>query len=131
MRYWGVVAVLIGALGTTGLVAAYDGEGEHQGDMPAAARAIKDKYQARREQLHNECKQKMMALEQEEHSEMLAVMKTEHDQHVQEMEAKYQQHLQDMNKHWEEHMQDKQQKHEEHRQGTNQEDWRIRPPKSR
>lgn len=103
MRRWGVIVALIGVLGAAGVAVAHEGEGGHDGGMPPAMKAVKDKYQGRKEQLHNECKQKMQALEQEEHSEMQAAMKADHDKRMQEMEGKYQQH-----------MQEKQQKREEH-----------------
>ncbi len=120
MQRWGMIVVLIGVLGTAGIVVAHEGEHGHDGEMPAAMKAIKDKYQAQKEQLHADCKQKLQALEQAEHSEMRAAMETEHKNRIEEMEGKYQQHMQDMNKHWDEHMQEMQKKHEESPQQTNQ-----------
>ena len=111
MRRWGVVVALIGMAGAAGVVAAHEGEGRPHGEMPPAMQAIKDKYQASKEQLRNDCRQKMQALEQAEHAEMQTAMKAEHEARVQDIEQKYQQHMQEMNKHWDEHMQEKQQTH--------------------
>ncbi len=112
MRRWGIMVVLMGVLGTAGIVVAHEGKGEHHGEMPAAVKAIKDKYQTQKEQLHNECKQKMQALEQEEHNELQIVMKAEHEKKMQEMSTKHEQHMKEMEGKYQQHMQEMQKKHE-------------------
>ena len=62
MRRWGILVVLIGVLGMAGVVVAHEGEGRPHGEMPAAMKAIKEKYRAQKEQLHSECKQKFQTL---------------------------------------------------------------------
>ena len=118
MRQRAILGVVIGALSMAGVAVAREGRegGGPRGEMPPAVKAIKDKYQAQKEQLHNDCKQKMQTLEEAERNEMRAAMQAEHEQRMKGMEEKYQQHLQEMDKHWDEHMQEKQRRHEEHSQ---------------
>ena len=103
MRLYKALIVVIGVVSLAGMAAAYEGEGGPRGEMPPAMQAIKDKYHARREQLHNDCRQKMEALEQEERTEMQAVMKTAHEQRMKAMDEKFQHRMQGMQKKHEQH----------------------------
>ena len=58
MRRWGVMVVLIGVLSAASAAVAHEGKDGPHGEMPAAMKAIKDKYQTRKQQLREECKQK-------------------------------------------------------------------------
>ena len=116
MRRWGIMVVLLGMVGTAGVVGAYEGEDASHGEMPAAMLAIKGKYRAQKEQLHQECKQKFQALEQAEQSEMQAAMKSAHEQRMQEMRAKHEEQMKNMEGRYQQHMQEMQKKREEHPQ---------------
>ena len=114
MRQRVFMMALIGVLGATSVGVALEGEGhlgEHRegnrGEMPSAMKAIKEKYQAQKEQLHNEFKQKMQALEQAQRAEMQAAMDAEHKKRMEEMEKRYQEHKQEMGKRMEEHRQER------------------------
>ena len=113
MKRWGIVVVLIGVLGTAGVVVAEEDKGEPRGEIPAAMRAIKEKYQAQKEQLHQECKQKFQALEQTERTEMQAAMKAAHEQRMQEMRAHHEEKMKEMEARYQRHMQEMQKKRDE------------------
>ncbi len=108
MRSWGIIVALVGVLSTMGVAMAREGgEGPGGGGMPSAVRAIRDTYHAKKEQLRNECQQKMQALAQEERTQLQAAMKIEHDKRMQQMEERYQERVKNMNQRMDEHRQER------------------------
>ena len=113
MRRWGMIVVSVSILaGAAGIVAAHEGEGESHSQHFEAFRAIKEKYHARKQQLREEYKQKMEAVDTEERNEIQTAMNTAHEQRMKHKEEHYQKHQQEMNKHWDERAQRKQEKRE-------------------
>ena len=67
MRRLGQVVMLVGIMGIAGMAAAADERHDGPGNMPPEVRAIQEKYRGMRQQLQEECRQKMQALQQQQH----------------------------------------------------------------
>ena len=61
------------------------------GEVRQKAQAIKEKYQAQRQQLMQECKGRMQQLEQQKEAELKTLRDTEHAKRAEEMKSRQQQ----------------------------------------
>ena len=116
MQRWGQIIVVIGAVGIAGIAAAHEGQGGSGGGMPPEVKAIKEKYHGLKQQLHQECQQKLEALKQQEHQELEAAMKAAHDKHVEEMKAKHDERMKHKEETHQEHKAQREQRWQEHHQ---------------
>ena len=88
MRRGLYAAVLIGMMGIGGIAAAHEAPG-----LAPDVQAIKEKYHGLKEQMRQEFKQKMQALEQQEHHEIEAAMSAAHEKRAETMQAKHEERV--------------------------------------